>query len=151
LLKKKRSLATAKRPLLPERIWRHLLTHFVFAKYQPKNCSTLVLLQNRLLPRSSSVSSTNDNSTSVPPPPPLPQFASSAALSSFPSVTEWWSDEQACDLYKLFIDLTAQCSRTHPLSDMLERTDFAYLNEYLILGLLAVAAENELGDITWQT
>ncbi len=80
----------------------------------------------------------------------LPQFASSPSSSSFPSVSDWWSDEMACKLYKSFLNLTAQCSRTHTLSDSAERMDMAHLNEYLTLGLLSIAAENEFGNVTWQ-
>ena len=77
----------------------------------------------------------------------LPQFASSPSISS---VSSWWSDEMACRLYKLFLNLTAQCSRTHVLSASSERMDMAHLNEYLTLGLLSIAAENEFGNVTWQ-
>jgi hypothetical protein len=28
--------------------------------------------------------------------------------------------------------------------------DMAHLNEYLTLGLLSIAAENEFGNVTWQ-
>jgi hypothetical protein len=56
----------------------------------------------------------------------------------------------ACKLYKSFLNLTAQCSRTHTLSDSAERMDMAHLNEYLTLGLLSIAAENEFGNVTWQ-
>ncbi len=80
----------------------------------------------------------------------LPQFASSPPASSFPSVSNWWSDEIACKLYKTFLRLTSQCSRTHTQSDLAERMDMAHLNEYLTLGLLSIAAENEFGNITWQ-
>jgi hypothetical protein len=55
----------------------------------------------------------------------------------------------ACKHYKTFLNLTAQCSRTHILSDSAERMDMAHLNEYLTLGLLSIAAENEFGNITW--
>ena len=56
----------------------------------------------------------------------------------------------ACKFYKSFLNLTALCSRTHVLSDSSERMDMAYLNEYLTLGLLSIAAENEFGNVTWQ-
>ncbi len=80
----------------------------------------------------------------------LPKFTSSPSISSFPPVSNWWSDEMACKLYKSFLNLTAQCSRTHILSDSAERMDMAHLNEYLILGLLSIAAENEFANVTWQ-
>lgn len=80
----------------------------------------------------------------------MAQFASSTPISSIPEISRWWSDESACRFYKLLLTLTAQCSRTHTLSDSSERMDLAYLNEYLTLGLLAIAAENEFGNIMWQ-
>jgi len=79
----------------------------------------------------------------------LPQFASSPSMSSFPPISNWWSDEIACKHYKLFLNLTAQCSRTHTLSDSSKRMDMAHLNEYLTLGLLSIAAENEFANVTW--
>lgn len=80
----------------------------------------------------------------------MPKFASSPLKSSFPSISDWWSDEIACKHYKLFLKLTAQCSRTDKLIDSGKRMDFAHLNEYLTLGLLSIAAENEFGNVTWQ-
>jgi len=80
----------------------------------------------------------------------LPQFQSSPSISSIPSIADWWSDEMACKFYKLFLNLTANCSRTHALNSSAERMDMAHLNEYLTLGLLSIAAENEFGNITWQ-
>lgn len=71
-------------------------------------------------------------------------------MNSFPPIETWWSDEKACQLYKIFLKLTGQCSRTHPQSNTAERMDLAHLNEYLTLGLLAIAAENEFGNIIWQ-
>jgi hypothetical protein len=56
----------------------------------------------------------------------------------------------ACKFYKSFLNLTALCSRTHVLSHSSERMDMAHLNEYLTLGLLSIAAENEFGNVTWQ-
>ncbi|CAF3339718.1 unnamed protein product [Rotaria sp. Silwood1] len=79
----------------------------------------------------------------------LPKFVSSPPISSFPLISSWWSDEMACKFYKLFLNLTAQCSRTHVLSDSSQRMDLAHLNEYLTLGLLSIAAENEFGNVTW--
>ena len=80
----------------------------------------------------------------------LPQFASAPALSSIPPVAQWWCDQSACRLYHSLLTLTAQCCRNHVLSDSSERMDLAHLNEYLTLGLLAIAAENEFGNVTWQ-
>lgn len=78
----------------------------------------------------------------------LPQFASVPSISSFPPVETWWSDEKACQLYRVLLKLTGHCSRTHaPINA--ERMDMAHLNEYLILGLLSIAAENEFGNIIW--
>lgn len=79
----------------------------------------------------------------------MPTFALSPAASDFPPVSNWWSDEMACKSYKLFLELTARCSLTHSLSDSADRMDMAHLNEYLTLGLLSVAAENEFGNIAW--
>ena len=67
----------------------------------------------------------------------------------FPPIASWWSDESAFQLYKAFLDLTARCSRLHLLTDSTKRMDMAHLNEYLTLGLLTVAAENEFGNVSW--
>ncbi|CAF0894236.1 unnamed protein product [Rotaria sordida] len=143
----KNSSKTAMRPTILLRTWKHITTQFVFAKYQPKICSELLLLQNRFLSKQQ-LTITNDKGTTVNL--TLPKFASSASISSFPSVSSWWSDEMACQSYKLFLNLTAQCSQKHTLSDSSKRMDMAHLNEYLTLGLLVIAAENEFGNVTWQ-
>lgn len=80
----------------------------------------------------------------------LPQFASSPSANEIPPVADWWSDEMACEFYKRLVNLTAQCSRVHVSKASSERMDMAHLNEYLILGLLSIAAENEYGNVTWQ-
>ncbi|CAM4756921.1 unnamed protein product [Rotaria magnacalcarata] len=138
---------TAMRPVIHVRPWKHIATQFIFAKYKPKTCSRLFLLQNKFMSKHQ-LTVTNDKGTTVNL--TLPKFASSPPASSFPPVSDWWSDETACKLYKLFLHLTAQCSRTHVLSDSSERMDLAHLNEYLTLGLLSIAAENEFSNVTWQ-
>ena len=160
----KHASKTALRPIIHVRTWKHIATQFILAKYKPKICSALLILQNKFLSKKQ-VTITNDNGTTglssiflellfifvffFSVSLILPQFASSS-ISSFPSVSTWWSDEIACRFYKLFLKLTAQCSRTHTLSDSSERMDLAHLNEYLTLGLLSIAAENEFGNITWK-
>ncbi|CAF2396824.1 unnamed protein product [Rotaria sp. Silwood2] len=143
----KHSSKTAMRPIVLIRTWKHITTQFIFAQYQPKTCSELLLLQNRFLSKQQ-LTITNDKGTTVNL--TLPKFASSPPISSFPTVSSWWSDEMACKFYKLFLKLTAQCSRIHILSDSSQRMDLAHLNEYLTLGLLSIAAENEFGNVTWQ-
>ncbi|CAF4736112.1 unnamed protein product, partial [Rotaria sp. Silwood1] len=142
----KHSSKTAIRPLVLIRTWKHITTQFIFAKYKPKICSKLLLLQNRFLSKQQLIV-TNEKGTSVNL--TLPKFVSSPPISSFPLISSWWSDEMACKFYKLFLNLTAQCSRTHVLSDSSQRMDLAHLNEYLTLGLLSIAAENEFGNVTW--
>jgi hypothetical protein len=40
---------TATRPIILLRTWKHIATQFIFAKYQPKTCSALLLVQNRFI------------------------------------------------------------------------------------------------------
>ncbi|CAF0754772.1 unnamed protein product [Adineta steineri] len=143
---KKHASKTSARPTILLRTWKHIAAQFLFDKYRPKTCSRLLLVQNRFVSKEQ-ITVTHDNGTTVTL--GLPQFASSPSISSFSSISNWWSDEMACKLYKLLLNLTAQCSRTHPLSSSSERMDMAHLNEYLTLGLLSIAAENEFGNITW--
>ena len=78
----------------------------------------------------------------------LPQFSESPSVKSMPPIEQWWSDQQACEFYKALLTLTGRCSRTHTLADSSERMDLAHLNEYLTLGLLVIAAENEFGNLS---
>ncbi|CAF5224260.1 unnamed protein product, partial [Rotaria magnacalcarata] len=94
------------RPVIHVRPWKHIATQFIFAKYKPKTCSRLFLLQNKFISKHQ-LTVTNDKGTTVNF--TLPKFASSPPASSFPPVSDWWSDETACKLYKLFLHLTAQC------------------------------------------
>ncbi|UJR28016.1 hypothetical protein I4U23_009276 [Adineta vaga] len=144
---KKYASKTATRPTILIRTWKHILAQFLFTKYQPKKCSGLLLVQNRFLLKQQ-VTVTHESGTTVSL--TLPQFASAPSLSEIPSISDWWSDEMACKFYKRLLNLTAQCSRTHALSASSERMDMAHLNEYLTLGLLSIAAENEFGNVTWQ-
>lgn len=45
----KHASRTALKPIIFLRTWKHILTQFIFAKYKPKVCSTLILIQNRFL------------------------------------------------------------------------------------------------------
>ena len=40
---------TAKKPIINIRTWKRIATQFIFAKYQPKICSGLFILQNKFL------------------------------------------------------------------------------------------------------
>jgi len=148
LTTKKYATRTTSRPTVNYfKTWKHIATQFLVAKFQPATCLELIPCQNRFLTKKS-ITVTNDKGVSVTQ--NVPQFASSPSISSIPDVSRWWSDESACQLYKSFLTLSAQCTRTHKLMDSSSRMDFAYLNEYLTLGLLAIAAENEFGNISWQ-
>ncbi|CAF0900169.1 unnamed protein product [Adineta ricciae] len=144
---KKHASKTSSRPTILIRTWKHILTQFLFSKHRPKTCSNLLLVQNRFLSKQQ-VTVTYENGTTASL--SLPQFVSSPSANEIPPVVDWWSDEMACEFYKRLVNLTAQCSRVHVSKASSERMDMAHLNEYLILGLLSIAAENEYGNVTWQ-
>ena len=158
----KYSSKTAMKPMINLRTWKHITTQFLFDRHKPKSCSQLLLLQNRFLQKQQ-VTVTYENGATGKTMRTilfesmiflvalsLPQFNSAPSISSIPPIEDWWSDERACRLYRVFLKLTAQCSRTHTASNTAERMDMAHLNEYLTLGLLSIAAENEFGNIIWQ-
>jgi hypothetical protein len=59
---KKHASKTATRPIILLRTWKHIISQFLFAKYQPKLCSGLLLVQNRFLSKQQ-VTATNENGT----------------------------------------------------------------------------------------
>ncbi len=58
----KHASKTAIRPIIHLHTWRHIATQFIFAKYQPKICSELLILQNKFLTKQQ-ITTTNDKGT----------------------------------------------------------------------------------------
>lgn len=59
----KHSSKTAARPILFLQTWKHVATQFILAKYQPKKCSELIILQNKFMSKEKITVTTDKGTT----------------------------------------------------------------------------------------